>query len=73
MPFIFGDPFGTKKLIVKPTDKQLADMIEKGIEDYTIFSESDMYSEKKKTVISINDSWWNRRKLKKLKIQFKKK
>lgn len=64
MPFIFGDPF-PKKLIVKPTDKQLADMIEKGIEDYTI------YTENEKTTLQIADTWWNRRKLKKLKIQFK--
>lgn len=71
MPIFFGDPF-KKRLIVKPTDKQLADMIEANIEDYSIYSESDMYSDNKKTTISINDSWWNRRKLKKLKISFKK-
>lgn len=71
MPFIFGDPF-EKKLIIKPTDKQLADMIEKGIEDYTIFSESDIYTESRRTTIKIADTFWNRRKLKKLKIPFKK-
>lgn len=64
MPFFIADPF-PKKLIVKPTDKQLADMIEKGIEDYTI------YTENEKTTLQIADTFWNRRKLKKLKIQFK--
>lgn len=65
MPFIFGDPF-EKKLIVKPTDKQLADMIEKGIEDYSIYTVDDV------TTLKIADTFWNRRKLKKLKISFKK-
>ncbi len=64
MPVFFSDPF-PKKLIVKPTDKQLADMIEKGIEDYTI------YTENEKTTLQIADTFWNRRKLKKLKISFK--
>ena len=64
MPFIFGDPF-PKRLIVKPTDKQLADMIEHGIEDYNI------YTENEKTTLQIADNFWNRRKLKKLKINFK--
>lgn len=64
MPFFIGDPF-PKKLIVKPTDEQLADMIEKGIEDYTI------YKENEKTTLQIADTFWNRRKLKKLKISFK--
>ena len=64
MPFIFGDPF-PKKLIVKPTDKQLADMIEKGIEDYSI------YTVDQKTTLQIANTFWNRRKLKKLKINFK--
>ena len=64
MPVFFDDPF-EKKLIVKPTDKQLADMIEKGIEDYSI------YTENGKTTLQIADTFWNRRKLKKLKISFK--
>ncbi len=64
MPIFFGDPFD--KLIVKPTDKQLADMIENGIEDYSIFTESG------KTTLQIANTFWNRRKLKKLKINFKK-
>jgi len=65
MPMFFGDDPFPKKLIVKPSDKQLADMIEHGIESYDIFTENS------KTTLQIADTWWNRRKLKKLKISFK--
>lgn len=71
MPIFFDDPF-KKKLIVKPTDKQLADMIENGMSTYDIYTESDLFTNTNKTTIAIPDSWWNRRKLKKLKIPFKK-
>lgn len=64
MPFTFGDPF-PNKLTIKPTDKQLADMIEKGMESYDIFTQDS------KTTLQIADTFWNRRKLKKLKIDFK--
>ncbi|NIS95662.1 MAG: hypothetical protein GTN97_07110 [Nitrosopumilaceae archaeon] len=65
MPIFFGDPFNQKKIVVRPTDSQLAKMIESGIEDYTI----DTVGER--VTLRIADTWWNRRKLKKLKINFK--
>lgn len=65
MPIIFGGDIDKKRLIVKPTDNQLMKMIESGIEHYTI----DTFGENRS--ISIPDSFWNRRKLKKLKIAFK--
>lgn len=66
MPIFFGDPFGKKRIIVKPTDDQLADMISSGIEDYQIDSVGNT------TTLRIADTFWNRRKLKKLKIKFTK-
>lgn len=65
MPIFFGDPFDKKRLKIKPTDKQLMDLISAGIEDYSIDSFGDNRS------ISVPDSFWNRRKLNKLKISFK--
>jgi len=65
MPIFFDDPF-KKRLIVRPSDSQLADMISAGIEDYTIDQVNNT------TTLRIADSFWNRRKLKKLKIKFTK-
>jgi len=65
MPIFFDDPF-KKRLIVRPSDSQLEDMISAGIEDYTIDQVNNT------TTLRIADSFWNRRKLKKLKIKFTK-
>lgn len=66
MPIFFSDPFDSKKrLRIKPNDNQLMKMIEAGIENYKIESFGENRS------ISVPDSFWTRRKLKKLKIQFK--
>lgn len=66
MPIFFGDPFDKpNRLRIKPNDNQLMKMIESGIENYKI----ETFGENRS--ISIPNTFWNRRKLKKLKIQFK--
>lgn len=64
MPIFFGDPI-EKRLRIKPTDTQLMKMIEAGIENYKI----ETFGENRS--ISVPDGFFNRRKLKKLKIEFK--
>ena len=65
MPIFFGDPFDKKRLVIKPTDDQLMKMISAGVEDYRMNTFGDNRS------LSIPDTFWNRRKLNKLKISFK--
>jgi len=60
-----SDPFGEKKLEIKATDDQIRKMIEKGMETFQI----DIINEV--TTVKIKNTFWNRRKLKKLKIDFK--
>jgi hypothetical protein len=64
MPIFFGED--KKRIVVTPTDSQLANMIEAGIEDYLIENIGNT------TRLQIADTFWNRRKLKKLKIKFRK-
>lgn len=63
--FFVPDPFGEKKLEVKANDEQISKMIEKGMEAFQI----DVINEVR--TIKIKNTFWNRRKLKKLKIDFK--
>lgn len=62
----FTNDYDKKRITVMPTDEQLADMISEGIEDYLIEQVGN------RTRLQIADTFWNRRKLKKLKIKFRK-
>jgi len=59
------DPFGDKKIEIKPTEEQIRKMIDKGFESFQI----DVVNEVR--TVKIANTFWNRRKLKKLKIDFK--
>lgn len=59
------DPFGDgKKLKVFADQKEICKMIEKGMEDFQIEHIGN------DTMLRIPNTFWNRRKLKKLKIRF---
>ena len=60
-----SDPFGEKKLEIKANDDQIRKMIEKGMETFQIDKIDEV------TTVKIKNTFWNRRKLKKLKIDFK--
>ncbi len=60
------DPFGDeKKLKVFADDEQICRMVEQGIEDFQVDRIGN------DTIIRVPNTFWNRRKLKKLKIKFK--
>ena len=59
------DPFGGKKLKVFASDDQICKMIEKGIEDFQV----DRIGSN--IIVRVPDTFWNRRKLKKLRIKFR--
>jgi len=61
------DPFGGKRLEVFANDNQICRMIENGLEDFRVDRIGNQ------TIVLVPDSFWNRRKLKKLKIRFKSK
>ena len=63
--FFTPDPFGEKKIEIKATEEQIKQMIEKGFESFQI----DVVNEIR--TVKIANTFWNRRKLKKLKIDFK--
>jgi len=63
--FFVGDDFRENKLTIFPTEDQIKKMIEKGFESFQI----DVINEKR--TVKIKNTFWNRRKLKKLKIDFK--
>lgn len=60
-----SDPFGEKKIEIKATEKQIRQMIDRGFESFQI----DVVNEVR--TVKIANTFWNRRKLKKLKIDFK--
>lgn len=66
MFFTYGADLTKKKLTLLPTEGEIRKMVEKGFEDFQI----DVINEKR--TVRIADTFWNRRKLKKLKIDFKK-
>ncbi len=61
------DPFGGKKLKVFADEDQICKMIEKGIEDFQIDRIGN------EITVRVPNTFWNRRKLKKLKITFESK
>ena len=61
------DPFGGKKLKIFVDEDQISKMIDKGIEDFQIDRIGN------EITVRIPNTFWNRRKLKKLKITFESK